>query len=240
VAQTPPDQIARELSWRFDGRAIPPAVMPLIEAPSRGIELLCGEIRTFWRAALAPDWPRIAALSEADILYRSRRLAELGAAAVFDDLHSDLHWSESELRWNRPHEQVIELGGRGLLVVPVVLSWPRLSGLLDERWQQPAVIYPPRGVAALHFPETSPHEGSLGSLIGPRRALILGALDEPSTTSQLALLTGWSLGGISDHLGVLRRTGLVVRQRDGRRVIYRRTELGDALLSRGGWTPRFA
>jgi DNA-binding transcriptional ArsR family regulator len=231
VARTPAEQIARELSWRFGDQTIPPGVAPLVDAPSRGIELLCDEIRAFWQAALAPEWPRIAQLEKADILYRSRRLAESGAAAVFDDLHPDLRWSESELRLDRPHEQVVELGGRGLLLVPVVLSWPRLSGLIDERWQQPAVIYPPRGVAELYADETSGHGGALGSLIGQRRALILGALDEPATTSHLAALTGWSLGSVSGHLGVLRKNGLVARQRDGQRVLYRRTALGDALAA---------
>jgi DNA-binding transcriptional ArsR family regulator len=229
VARTPHDQIARELSWRFDGGPTPPAVRPLLHG---NVKRLCEEIRAFWTAAVAPDWPRIRRLSEADIVYRSRRFAELGAGAVFDDLHPDLHWSGAELRWDRPHEQVVELAGRGVVLVPVVLGWPRLSGLLDERWQQPAVIYPPRGVAALHGRDRVRDAGALASLIGRRRALILAALDEPRTTSDLSASTGWSLGSVSEHLGVLRQNGLVIDQRDGRRVLYRRTELGDALADR--------
>jgi DNA-binding transcriptional ArsR family regulator len=231
VARTPVEQIERELSWRFEGQTIPAEVKPLIDSPATGVELLCNEIRALWKAALAPDWPWLVHLEKADILYRSRRLAESGAAAVFDDLHPDLVWKDSELLWDRPHEQVVELGGRGLLLVPVVLSWPRLSGLLDERWQQPAVIYPPRGVARLYSQRSTTQAGSLGRLIGQRRAVILAALGEPQTTSHLAALTGWSLGSVSDHLSVLRKSGVVSRQRDGRSVIYRRTALGDALIA---------
>ena len=61
-------------------------------------------------------------LEKTNILYRARLLAASGAAAVFDHLHPDLAWGDSELRWDRPHMQVVELGGRGLLLVPVVLS----------------------------------------------------------------------------------------------------------------------
>jgi DNA-binding transcriptional ArsR family regulator len=38
-----------------------------------------------------------------------------------------------------------------------------------------------------------------------------------------------SAGGISDHLTVLRRAGLVTRRRDGRRVVYARTLAGETL-----------
>ena len=231
VARTPAEQIARELSWRFAGESVPAAAAPLVDDPAAAVGRLCDEIRAFWRAALSPDWPRIAQLAKADILFRSRRLADAGAAAVLDDLHPDMRWSDGELRWDRPHDQVVELGGRGLLLVPVVLSWPRLSGLIDERWQQPAVIYPPRGVAELRAHERSLRDSPLGDLIGHRRALLLRALDEPGTTSQLAALTGWSLGSVSGHLGVLRRNGLIARHRDGQRVVYRRSELGTALLA---------
>jgi DNA-binding transcriptional ArsR family regulator len=40
-----------------------------------------------------------------------------------------------------------------------------------------------------------------------------------------------SPGGVSDHLSILRRAGLVSRRREGRRVIYTRTTIGDTLGS---------
>ena len=40
---------------------------------------------------------------------------------------------------------------------------------------------------------------------------------------------GVSAGGVSDHLKVLREAGLITSRREGRLVIYARTEKGDAL-----------
>ena len=52
-------------------------------------------------------------------------------------------------------------------------------------------------------------------------------------TSDLARRLGASAAGVNEHLGVLRRAGLVRTARDGRRVLYSRTPTGDALLRRG-------
>jgi DNA-binding transcriptional ArsR family regulator len=62
-----------------------------------------------------------------------------------------------------------------------------------------------------------------------KRAQILRELDRPAATLDLAGRMRVSAGGISDHLSVLRRAGLVTRRRDGRRVVYARTLAGDAL-----------
>jgi DNA-binding transcriptional ArsR family regulator len=75
---------------------------------------------------------------------------------------------------------------------------------------------------------------ALGDLIGPRRAQVLVALVTPATTTQLSERLRASPAGISGHLAVLRRAGLVAGQRRGREVRYVRTRGGDALVAAAG------
>jgi DNA-binding transcriptional ArsR family regulator len=96
-----------------------------------------------------------------------------------------------------------------------------------EPWQ-PTVIYPARGVALLW--ESNEEAPELAGLIGATRARILTALAAPQSTSELAAQLGLTPGGVSQHLSALARGRLVVRRREGRVVLYARTELGDWLV----------
>jgi DNA-binding transcriptional ArsR family regulator len=86
----------------------------------------------------------------------------------------------------------------------------------------------------------TPDPTALGDLVGPRRAQILVALARPATTTQLSERLRASPAGISGHLAVLRRSGLVAGQRRGREVLYVRTRGGDGLVAaaRSGGTRR--
>jgi DNA-binding transcriptional ArsR family regulator len=124
----------------------------------------------------------------------------------------------------------IDLDGRGLLLIPSVLAWavwPRV----DPPWD-PALTYQPPGVGDLWL-HGSAEGGALETLIGRRRATLLRSLEQPTSTTSLARETGWSPGGVSSHLAVLRRNGLVVRRREGREVRYSRTAAGDDLCAAG-------
>ncbi|SFE01850.1 Helix-turn-helix domain-containing protein [Actinopolyspora alba] len=76
----------------------------------------------------------------------------------------------------------------------------------------------------------------LAPLLGAPRARLLALLDEPTPTVELARRLGVTASAVSQHLRVLYDSGLLIRIRDGRHVLYRRSSIGDRLLegSRSG------
>ncbi|HEX8103867.1 MAG TPA: DUF5937 family protein [Solirubrobacteraceae bacterium] len=233
VRTTPPERVALEIGWTYPAPgSLPPVLAPLLARPAEGLERLADLLAAYWERALAPVWDHVRATLEADILARARRQSLGGPLAVLEDLHPDVAWADGALRIEHRHAERVELGGRGLLLVPSAFSWPGVRCMLDPPWQ-PALIYPPRGVAALWAPEPGDAADSeaLAALLGRRRARVLAGLDEPVSTTALARRLGASPAGISEHLGVLRRAGLVRAARDGRAVLYARTPLGEALTA---------
>jgi DNA-binding transcriptional ArsR family regulator len=91
------------------------------------------------------------------------------------------------------------------------------------------LVYPSRGVATLWSPVPAADESALVSLLGAPRARLLGVLEEPLATIEIARRLRVTPSAVSQHLRVLYAAGLVTRARDGRRVLYRRSPLGDRL-----------
>ena len=232
VRSTPPDQARREAAEAL--RRQPPADPRIrrILASDRLADYVAEVLSAAWRALLEPEWPTLRAILERDVVYRAGQLTSRGWAAALGDLHPGLSWHEGRIELSRwSGDEDAELGGRGLLFVPSVFVWPGLALSLEPPWP-PALVYPARGVAALwERPSRTGPGTALDRLLGPSRAAVLLALDEPASTTQLVAALGQSLGGVGDHLAVLREAGLISRARSGRSVLYRRTPVGDALAA---------
>lgn len=227
IAATQPEQVVAEITQRYpDGP--PPAARPFVDDPATALGTLVDQMRDLWDAVLAPRWATISALLEAELTARARSLVAVGSWAAFENLHPSVHWDADRLTVRETVKTAdVDLAGRGLLLIPSAFTWPRVWPRTDPPWD-PALVYPPSGIGDLWEPPEA-SDGALESLIGRRRALILRQLDRPAATLDLAGRMGVSAGGISDHLSVLRRAGLVTRRREGRRVVYARTLAGDAL-----------
>ncbi|WP_432145904.1 DUF5937 family protein [Streptomyces sp. bgisy084] len=200
--------------------------------PVRAVQELADVTERAWRALIAPDWPRLRALLEAEIAYRSRQLAGGGLQRLFADLHPRLSWSGDTLTVRTRADLALmqDLDGRGVLLLPSVFVWPDVVSGFDPPWQ-PTVIYPARGIGGLWTePETGP---ALARLLGANRAAVLAALDTPSTTTALAHRLGLAPSSVSGHLSVLRDAGLLVSRRHGHQVRYERTPLGITLAAGG-------
>jgi DNA-binding transcriptional ArsR family regulator len=74
------------------------------------------------------------------------------------------------------------------------------------------------------------HSDPLAALVGRTRARLLATLGLPRTTSQLAVQFGLSPAAVSQHLKVLKETGLMTARRRGRMVLYQPTAAATTLL----------
>ncbi|MFG1664677.1 ArsR/SmtB family transcription factor [Streptomyces sp. Y7] len=232
VRATPPELVRRDLGATHAPRPLPDALRQ-ITAPGDGpvaelLEELSELLLRYWELAIAPDWPRMRLVLEADITHRARQLATGGAQLLFSDLHRNVRWHEGVLRVAQMigrHE--VDGAGRGLRLVPSLFAHkPAPPVSADE---PPMLAYPGRGAATLWEPRPEPDASALTALLGAPRSTVLRLLAEPLPTVELARRLGVTPSAVSQHLKVLHATGLVTRARDGRHVLYRRTGLGDRL-----------
>jgi DNA-binding transcriptional ArsR family regulator len=224
---TPPSLVREHLDLMPGRRST--AVRDLHADPTAGLDRLAAEIATYWRSAIAPDWPRMRSLLEAEVQRRARRLAEDGSGAILNDLHPAVTWSDGRLDVGQPHCRAPDVpDAAGLVLVPSVFVWPSVMTVSAGAIAQ--LAYPARGVATL-WERTSRAPDALGAVLGRGRARLLAELGAPLSTSELAHRTGLSAGGVSQHLTALRAAGLVVTHRQGRTVLNSRTPVADALLT---------
>jgi DNA-binding transcriptional ArsR family regulator len=226
VAATPRAQVVSDLAHMQgtnDARA------RFAADPERHLAELVEVLAAYWDLVVAPHWPRLRALLDADVLHRSRELALGGAHALFADLHPDVRWSGELLSVDKKYCTLITLGGRGMVLVPCAFAWPSVLVMDEEPWQ-PTLIYPARGVATLwEVGECAP--SGLAGALGRTRADLLAALAGPAATGELATRLGVTAGAVSQHIAALRGAGLVVTHRLGRRTVHARTPLADALVA---------
>ncbi|MFB7588262.1 ArsR family transcriptional regulator [Streptomyces sp. NPDC056169] len=213
----------------------PPPRCPLAEIEEeltalRGQPELAQALLSWWEAGVRPHWPRIRAVLEADLAYRTRQLAEDGIQEVFAHLHPSLRWSEDRLSWTGPPVGRLTLDGGGITLAPSAFA-ARCVLLPGRDGVPPCLVYPARAVGTLWERHAEPGDG-LARLLGRSRAGLLGRTSTPTTTTGLARQTGLSPGAVSQHLAVLRDAGLVTGHRYRREVYYRASELGLALLER--------
>ncbi|WBC02819.1 DUF5937 family protein [Micromonospora sp. WMMA1976] len=229
IAATPPDVVVRDLLATTPSGPLRPFGRALLADPAELLPRLVEAMRVWYDEAIAPDWPRMRAVLDADVAYRAAQLAEGGTGKLFERLHPDLRWLGDRVVSDDPFERDFDLRGRGLALNPSVFSRQRvLWNLLED--SLPAAAYPVRAVGTLWERGPEPAGDALARVVGGGRAALLNLLDAATTTTDLARLTGLSAGNVSQHLSALHAAGLVTRSRAGRHVLYRNSEVGAALL----------
>lgn len=238
VRATPPERVAAELvQWQAGDPAAAAVAREhpdISSEPARARDLLAGMLHRAWQSLIEPWWPRMRDILDADLTVRARQLAQAGLAATLNDLHPAIAYRDGTLRFAISSRDELDVTGLQLVLIPSVFAWPGVGVGFDP----PAVTYPARGTAALWQPPAR-SASDLARLIGGTRAVLLGALAEPASTTGLAARCGLSLSTTSEHLAVLRANGLITTTRTGRYFHHQRTPLGVALSpGTASWTGR--
>jgi DNA-binding transcriptional ArsR family regulator len=232
VRATPPEIVRRDLVATHAPDPVPAELQAATRSQAGPTLLLltaiCDALERHWIHSLAPIWPQMQLVLEADTTYRARQLASGGAHLLFADMHPNVRWREGMLSIaEMVSEGTVAAAGRGLLLIPSIFAYKPVPPL--DPGEPPSLGYPSRGVGTLWSPPPQPQPGALVDLLGRRRALLLQMLEEPLPTIELARRLKVTPSAVSQHLQVLHATGLVTRARDRRQVLYRRTSVGDRL-----------
>lgn len=234
VARTPLPLVTSELERTRPDQTDPAAraiLDVLLADPAAALVRICAQLAEASRVLVAPSWPRIRELVAADLAHRARTMAAHGFGAAIDDLHARVRWTGDAIAVEDPARVEHAVAGAGLILQPSAFSWPAVIVILDTG---PAiVVYPARGVAALWRTGSVEAPVALARLLGRTRAKLLTDLDEPRSTSALALRHDLGASGVSAHLQALHASGLALRRREGHEVRYGRTPLGEGLVAGG-------
>ena len=233
IRATPPGQVAEDLrrcrrTLTGDAQGI---LDTMLGDPAAARDLLADQLQAAWERLVAPFWPRIRAVLDADVAHRSRQLTHHGLGPMLEGIDARISWGDSTVDVSDGIDRTVELGGRGLVLLPSAYIWPAVAAIVDEPWQ-PTIIYPARGIADL-WQQAAPPPDALSRLLGRTRALLLARLDQPASTSTLAAVHGLSPSGTSRHLIALRDAGLITGTRHGHEIRYARTRLGTELSGAG-------
>jgi hypothetical protein len=201
--------------------------------PSEALHCLVDELRLFWQRAIAHYWSRMLSVLENDVLYRARMLAIEGAESVINHLHPIAHYEPGVVKLDKQHRSKYSLefhsDSTTLALVPSAFITSSL------RWQvypvsQPMLNYPMRGGGLWYSAPPQTNE-ALEITLGEGRARVFIALRDAASTGELARQLHLTAGAVSQHLGLLKRAGLIESHRSGHHVFHRLSERGEKLIA---------
>lgn len=229
ILHTPKRRLAAELG-RLAGAPGAGAWLDDLRAGRTGALTELGDLlRAYHRCVLAPGWDRLRVRVHGDLAMRRQVLRDGGVERLLDSFRPIMRWRRPVLEFTRhPSGREIELGGRGLLLVPSYFARLNAVTVFDAELPQ-VVVYP----IAHDLGWPAAEHRALAQLLGETRAAVLRAVADGCTTTELARRAGIAVASASRHAAVLRAAGLVQTTRFGVCVLHTLTPLGAALLDGG-------
>ncbi|MEV4443843.1 winged helix-turn-helix domain-containing protein, partial [Streptomyces sp. NPDC049577] len=217
------------------GRRPAPWTRLLADQDREAWQTLEDAVRAAHASVLAGSWDRIRAGFDAERAWRVQLLAAQGIRATLTSLAPGGRWSGTTLEFDDgdfggdfgADDFEVALDGRGIILLPSVFWTGR--PLVGRYAHGTYLVYPAvTPLPLLNDPGTA---DALAALLGRTRAVILGQLTRPRTTTDLAGELGLAKSSVSEHAKALRAAHLITAQRDGKAVWHSCTPLGLGLLS---------
>lgn len=219
------DEIARIESPPLPGSTLRQV---LLSDPSAGLVRLTRLLRRYTRAGRRTKASRGADLA-AYQKQRAEHQARGGMEAILAGFDPRIaRWEEITLRLPYCEERTMDLDGRGVTLVPSWFCFRHAVTLADPDLP-PVLVHPITPVSGDSQPLTSDAEQAVAALIGGTRAKILAHCDGRST-GDIAETLEVAPSTVSEHVGVLRDSGLVVTRKAKTRTQHERTTTGDRLI----------
>ncbi|HET9970657.1 MAG TPA: winged helix-turn-helix domain-containing protein [Streptosporangiaceae bacterium] len=235
LLEVPREHLLVEMAYTNRFNRLSPAAWALAEPGSRPD--LAEAAEAAYHDLIQPYWHRINATLHAEQAARRRTLTREGAAQLLASLQGPrIRWRPPVLEIGMPSHVDMDLGGRGLALIPSVFIGrdPSLHENPNDEDETPRLILPAADAGRAWIWERRRSPGAaLAALVGRNRAAVLASVADGCTTTELARRAGVSLAAASQHAAVLRGAGLIASRRQGSAVLHVLTPLGAELLQAG-------
>ncbi|WP_146103514.1 ArsR/SmtB family transcription factor [Nonomuraea solani] len=224
----PPDALIKDLEETF-GPGTPPAHWrSAAERPTRWLRGYASALADVWNTT-EPLWQRARPLLDREIQRVGVTNVRGGPELLLGALSGRIMYGERGLLISDVEATTHELGDRKIVLVPMLAGKDAVIVSLDHPdavW----IAYPVPGADSLWRKPVAPAVDELTALVGPVRADLLCALDQPMTMSMLATDMKIAPSGLTYHCDRLRAGRLITRERRGREVWIARTHRAEELL----------
>ncbi|MEV1173552.1 winged helix-turn-helix domain-containing protein, partial [Nonomuraea sp. NPDC049784] len=217
-----------DLEQAFGPGDPPPHWRSAAERPSRWLVGYASALADVWNTT-EPLWQRGRPLLDREVERIGVATVRGGPELLLGALSDRIAYGERGLRISDVEAGTYDLGDRKIVLVPMLAGKDALIFSLDNPdavW----IAYPVPGADSLWRKPVAPAMDELSALVGPVRADLLCALDQPMTMSMLATDMKIAPSGLTYHCDRLRAGRLITRERRGREVWIARTHRAEELM----------
>jgi DNA-binding transcriptional ArsR family regulator len=195
--------------------------------PRRWLVRYAEVLRKAWRGVRSP-WIEAGELFEREVRRVGAASARGAAGEVLASIHPRARIRDGYWCIPDPDLTMLKVPERGLTLIPILGGSDSAGAGLHADGTLDWITYP---LAEAWEDRRADPAAGLEALIGPQRALVLRELETPRSVGTLAEALIAVPSAATHHVGALEAAGLVIREREGRRVIVHRTVRGRRLVA---------